>query len=70
MSSKSRCAKSVFNRKSTETAPLPSDKPSRRLEDIVENVQAIQSVTPLAWTRLISAKIGKLTMPLSAELDF
>jgi len=42
---KSRCARSVFNRKSTGTALLPSDKPARRLEDIVENAQAIKRYT-------------------------
>jgi len=30
----------VFKQRSTGTAPLPSDKPARRLEDIVENAQA------------------------------
>jgi hypothetical protein len=42
MSSKSLCARSVFKRRSTGTAPLLSDKPARRLEDIIENAQAIQ----------------------------
>ena len=45
MSSKSRYARNVFKRKSTETAPLPSDKPALRLEDIIENVEAIQRYT-------------------------
>src|SRR5664280_3781203 len=40
MWSKSRCARSVFKKRSTRTAPLPSEKPARRLEDIVENAQA------------------------------
>jgi uncharacterized protein with HEPN domain len=31
--------------KSTETAPLPSEKPVRRLEDIIENARAIQRYT-------------------------
>jgi hypothetical protein len=39
---KSRCAGNVFKPRSTGTAPLPSDKPLRRLEDIIENAQAIQ----------------------------
>jgi uncharacterized protein with HEPN domain len=42
MSSKSQCARSVSKQKSIGTAPLPSDKPARRLEDIIENAQAIQ----------------------------
>src|ERR1039458_1383582 len=42
MSSRSRCARSVFKQRSTGTAPFPSDKPARHLEDIVENAQAIR----------------------------
>ena len=44
-SSRSRCAKSAFKRKSTRTALLPSEKPIRRLGDIVENAQAILQYT-------------------------
>src|SRR6266567_3485457 len=43
--SKSRCAKSAFKKRSTGTAPLPSEKPVRRLEDIIENAQAILRYT-------------------------
>src|ERR1035441_3922403 len=38
--SKSRSASSVSKKRSTGIAPLPSEKPARRLEDIVENAQA------------------------------
>src|ERR1022692_1870990 len=42
MSSRSRCARSVSKQRSTGIAPLPSDRPARRLEDLVENAQAIR----------------------------
>src|SRR5664280_1720842 len=45
MWSKSRCARSVSRKRSTRTAPLPSEKPARRLEDIIENAQAILRYT-------------------------
>src|SRR5271165_7159863 len=38
---KSRFARSDCKRRSTGTAPLPSEKPTRRLEDIIENAQAV-----------------------------
>src|SRR5438132_1622703 len=45
MSSKSPFEKSVFKKRSIRTASLPSEKPVRRLEDIVENAQAIRRYT-------------------------
>jgi uncharacterized protein with HEPN domain len=42
MLSKSRYVRNVFKQRSIGTALLPSDKPARRLEDIIENAQAIQ----------------------------
>src|ERR1017187_453324 len=43
--SRNRCAKSGSSKRSTGTAPLPSEKPARRLEDIVENAQAVLRYT-------------------------
>jgi uncharacterized protein with HEPN domain len=42
MSSKNLCANRAFKERSTGIAPLPSEKPARRLEDIIENALAIQ----------------------------
>ena len=39
---KSPCAKRASKRRSIGIAPLPSEKPARRLEDIIDNAQAIQ----------------------------
>ena len=38
---RSRCAKNVFRTKLTETARLPSSKAPRRLQDIIDNAEAI-----------------------------
>jgi hypothetical protein len=45
MWSKSRCARSASKKRSIGTALLPSEKPARRLEDIIENAQAILRYT-------------------------
>jgi len=43
---------------------LPSETPTRRLEDIIENAQAILSYTPPEWIWRPSRKTAKPTTPI------
>src|SRR5713101_4108602 len=42
---KSRCARNSSKKRSIGTAPLPSVKPARRLQDIIENARAVLQYT-------------------------
>src|ERR1035441_8150909 len=61
--SKSPSARSVSKKKLTGTAPLPSEKPARRLEDIVENAQAA-----LLYAAGINPQVGPALVPAASPL--